>query len=161
MPSRPGVELKDLPGAPAPAATPAQRLRQLRALAGEFTLRQTDRKNVESDLRLLTQPLYRYENTEGDLIDGALFVFVQGTDPQAFLLIEDRQVDGAPRWQFAMARMIGVHLSARFRGREVWSVPTISWAQIFDPREPYANFSFPVVDAPRPPREEERRLSGR
>jgi hypothetical protein len=140
-PSRPGVEIKDIPGAPTPGATPAQRLRQMRALAAEFGVRQTDRKNVASDLRLLTQPLYRYEKTERDLIDGSLFVFVQGTDPQAFLMVEDRMVDGSPRWRFAMARMVGIHLAARFRGEEVWSVPTLPWSQIFNPTEPYAGFS--------------------
>ena len=33
-------------------------------------------------MRLLAQPIYRYENTKGDLIDGALFAFVLGTDPE-------------------------------------------------------------------------------
>ena len=32
-PTRPGVELKPIPDAPAPAASPAQRLRQIRELA--------------------------------------------------------------------------------------------------------------------------------
>ena len=37
-------------------------------------------------MRLLSQPLYRYEDTKGDLIDGGLFVFVHGgahRDPPA------------------------------------------------------------------------------
>ena len=51
-------------------------------------------------MRLLAQPIYRYENTKGDLIDGGLFVFVLGTDPEAFLLIEARRPQsGAPEWR--------------------------------------------------------------
>ena len=64
----------------------------MRALAQEFTGRQTNRAGVDSEMRLLAQPIYRYENTKGDLIDGGLFVFVQGTDPEMFLLIEARTV---------------------------------------------------------------------
>ena len=36
-PSRPGLELKPIPGAPAPADSAAARFRQMRALAQEFT----------------------------------------------------------------------------------------------------------------------------
>ena len=90
-PSGPGVELKPLSDAPPPAGTPAQRLRQIRDLSTRFTARQTDRKNVDRDMRLLAQPVFRYENTEGNLLDGALFVFALGTDPEALLLIEARR----------------------------------------------------------------------
>ena len=68
----------------------------MRDLAKEFTARQTDRKDIDRDLRLLAQPIYRYEKTEGDLIDGGLFAFVLGTDPEAFLMIEARRIDGTP-----------------------------------------------------------------
>ena len=90
-PSRPGLELKPIPDAPAPADSASARLRQMRALAQEFTGRQTTREGVDRDMRLLAQPIYRYENTKGDLIDGGLFVFVLGTDPEVFLLIEARR----------------------------------------------------------------------
>src|SRR5262249_7518542 len=41
-PTRPGVEFKPIPGAPTPAESAAARLRQMRALAQEFTSRQTN-----------------------------------------------------------------------------------------------------------------------
>ena len=50
--------------------------------AQEFTGRQTTREGVDRDMRLLTQPIYRYENTKGDLIDGGFFAFVLGTAPK-------------------------------------------------------------------------------
>ena len=49
-----------IPGSPKPAATPATRLRQMRTFAEEFRAELTDAKGT-SPLRLLTQPLYRYE----------------------------------------------------------------------------------------------------
>ena len=45
-PVRGGVEFRPLPGAPAPADTPARRLRQMRALAVEFSATKTDRKAI-------------------------------------------------------------------------------------------------------------------
>ena len=82
-PARPGVELKPIPGAPAPADSAAGRLRQMRALTREFTSRQTNRAGVDSAMRILSQPLFRYEGTRGDLIDGGLFVFVHGGAPRS------------------------------------------------------------------------------
>ena len=39
----------------------------------------------------LSQPLYRYGGDDSGVLDGGLFVFVQGTDPEVFLLIEARR----------------------------------------------------------------------
>ena len=142
----PGVEFKPLPDAPAPLGTPAQRFRQLRELSREFTARQTSRNGVDQDLRLLTQPLYRYERTEGDLIDGGLFVFTLGTDPQAFVLLEARSVNGGAQWQYAFARMNNVPLRATYRGREIWSVPALPRGEISGHRGPYTNFGFPLAE---------------
>jgi hypothetical protein len=142
-PSRPGLELKPVPGAPVPADSSAARLRQMRALAQEFTGRQTSREHVERDMRLLAQPIYRYENTKGDVIDGGLFVFVLGTDPEAFLLIEARRnKSGAPEWVFGATRMNSIDLRINHRGKEIWSAPEIPWSQVWDGTEPYCVFRF-------------------
>ncbi len=139
-PSRPGIDLKRIPGADIPAETPAQRLRQMRELAKEFTGRQTNRKGVEHDMRLLTQPIHRYEGTEQPLRDGALFAFVQGTDPEVFLVIEARQVGGKLEWQYSLSRMTSIELRVSHRGTLVWTVPVQSWDEVQDRREPYMSF---------------------
>jgi hypothetical protein len=142
-PGRRGLELQPIPGAPAPADSAAVRLRQMRALAQQFTGRQTNRAGVERDMRLLAQPLYRYENTKGDLIDGGLFACVQGTDPELFLLIEARrQRGGAPEWRFGATRMHGIDLRLKHRGQAIWSAPEIPLSQVFDSREPYCVFRY-------------------
>jgi hypothetical protein len=141
-PARPGVEFKPVSDAPAPAATAPQRLRQMRELAKDFTARQTDRAGVDRDMRLLNQPLYRYETTEGALIDGALFVFVLGTDPEAFLLLEDREVDGKPRWEYALARMNSIEIRVSHRGRALWTAEMMPYAVAAGHSAPYTTFRF-------------------
>src|SRR5262249_20230317 len=136
-PREAGVALRPLPDAPEPAATPTLRLRQLRDLARKFSASQTDRQGIDRDLRLLVQPIYRYEATEGDLIDGGLFVFVHATDPEVYLLLEARRAGGAPQWQYALARFNSVSLRASYRGREVWSAPTMPWGEVYSHARPY------------------------
>jgi hypothetical protein len=145
-PSRPGLELKPIPGAPVPADTAPARLRQMRSIAQQFTGSQTNREGVTRDMRLLAQPIYRYENTKGDLIDGGLFVFVLGTDPEAFLLIEARgKTGGSPEWQFGATRMNSIDLRITHRGREIWNAPEIPWSQVWDGTEPYCVFRFEMA----------------
>jgi hypothetical protein len=136
--SEPGVRLKPIPGAPPPAKTAAQRLRQIRELAKEFTARQTARNGIDYEMRLLLQPLYRYEGTEGDLVDGALFAFVHAGDPEVFLLIEARKLGDSALWQYALARFNSIYLAVSHKGREVWTVqPIVPWESVLDRRQPY------------------------
>jgi hypothetical protein len=129
-----GIELAPIPGAPKPAATPAERLRQMRELAHEFHAF-FDNPEDRSELRLLSQPLYRYEIKRPDMTDGALFAFVVTTDPEVLLLIETRPIDDAPVWHYAFARMSMVGLRAAHKDRNVWSVQWVNDRQA--PNQPY------------------------
>ncbi len=140
--NRPGVERKAIPGAPSPAATAAGRLRQIRALAREFEATQTTREGLTRELRLLPRPLYRYESTDPDVIDGGLFAFGPGTDPEIILLVEARKSPEGTRWEFAAARMNSIALKLSRKGAEAWSAPVIPWSQARDHREPYSLFIF-------------------
>ena len=82
-PARPGVEFKPIPGSPAPADSAAWRLRQMRGLRGSSPAARPTARGWTTAMRLLSQPLYRYEDTKGDLIDGGLFVFVHGAPPRS------------------------------------------------------------------------------
>src|SRR5206468_1146035 len=74
--------------------------------ADQFSASQTNENGITHDLRLLTRPLYRHASNDPNVSDGALFVFVQGTDPEAALLIEARLDErGQLAWQYALARM--------------------------------------------------------
>ena len=140
---KPGVEFRPIPDAPEPARTRSARSRQLRELARDFAGRETDRNRVDRDLRLLTQPLFRYETPEGEAAaDGALFGIAHGTDPDAILVIETRPGDGPgpPRWHFALVRMTTSALRITHKGREAWNVPLISYNAVYSHREPYTTF---------------------
>jgi hypothetical protein len=128
-------------------------LRQLRELAKGFAARQTDRKKVEREMRLLSQPICRYATDGGDVIDGGVFAFVVGTDPEVVLLIEARKADGVVTWQFGLARMASIAVRVAYRGNEVWSVPTLPWPDGLRIRtEPYILFQFGTVGAVSPQR---------
>jgi hypothetical protein len=142
-PSRAGIEMKPIPGAPVPAPAPAHRLRQMRELAANFAGREKLYEETERDTRLLSQPIYRYVDSQEPVVDGALFAFVQGTDPETFLLIEARRVDAKARWQYGLARMNHVAMRVSFRGQEVWTAPLLPWEQVTDRREPYVTLGVP------------------
>jgi hypothetical protein len=125
-PSKPGVTLRNVPDAPKPADTAVRRLSQMRALALEFDAVLTDKRRNNSGerqaLRLLTQPLYRYQSADSELVDGALFAFVLGTDPEVFLLLEARRAQETTKWQFGLARMNNDSLAVSHKDREVWRI---------------------------------------
>jgi len=142
-PAKPGVAFLPLPGAPQPGATAAARLRQMRELAGQFSV--VAGYGVASEqketLRLLTTPIFRYQSAAQGVMDGALFAFTKGTDPDAFLLIEARGEQDAPQWQFAFARFNGsCVMRATHKDVEVWHVEQLPGSTIADPKQPYFNF---------------------
>lgn len=125
---RPGVAFRAVPEAPAPASSAPARLRQMQAIARDFSAENTHEKTGKNELRLMPKPLYRYEPTDPNLIDGALFCLAHGTDPEVFLLIEARQPGSrAAEWQYALARFSDLPLKASYKGKEVWSVGPGQW----------------------------------
>lgn len=72
---------------------------------------------------MLPQPLYRYESRRSDILDGAVFAFVQGTDPESLLLLEAFQKGNGFEWQFAFARRTSGELEGRHQDAVVWHVP--------------------------------------
>ncbi len=145
-PRQSSVKFADIPGAPAPAESPTQRLRQMKALAEQFqsTLVGWKADNTDrEELRLLQRPLYRYEiKDDGPILDGAVFAFVMGTDPESLLLIESVNVNGAPRWQFAFARRTSGELEGRHRDKVVWNAPR--YPETKDPQRPHFSKTTPI-----------------
>ena len=126
--TRPGLEWKPIPNAPAPADTPPGRDRQARRLAERFSADEVTPKNVRSHLRLLTTALHHYDTSDSPVSrGGALFAFCQATDPQLLLLIEARKSGAGYRWEYAVAGFSNMDLYLRLDGREVWrDVPAFS-----------------------------------
>jgi hypothetical protein len=119
-----GLDRKELTEAPAPAATPAARLIQMKKLAQEFSGYETNPMGKRWDLRLLPAPLYRYPTAKTGVIDGTLFALVssEGTDPEVLLLIEAKEIDGKTRWEYACGRYSDRNLFVQRNDKEVWSM---------------------------------------
>jgi hypothetical protein len=119
-----GLKRMVVEGAPKPADSSAARLTQMRQLARAFTVR------MEADgpweLRLLTQPLLRYGDAGGQVIDGGLFAYVwpKGTDPEMILLLECRRTDEGLIWHYAPVRFTTRPIWLSLGEREVWRVET-------------------------------------
>jgi len=153
-PGGPGIELTPIEAAPPPARSAAQRLAQIRAMAREFSAATRDAQDHRWELRLLSQPLYRYESTDPEVVDGALFAFVTsaGTDPEALLVIEARQPPGGgmPVWYRALARFTDLNLSVLYKGTEVFSAPIGNIQQMY-PNQQYRLFTDRIIpDVPAP-----------
>jgi hypothetical protein len=151
-PLAPGVELAAVAGAPRPARSAAQRLSQMRTLCRDFSASTRDQTDRRLELRLLPQPIYRYESTDPDVVDGALFAFVIATDPEALLVIEARKPapDGDPVWNYAVCRMTDLELTVRHKGKEVFTAPLIPYgAPQQDPKHRFRVFhdrNIPAVE---------------
>jgi len=144
-----GVTFRPVPVTFVPAGSARLRTIQLKNMARDFSASLHGEKET-NELRLLAQPLYRYEETKpprgnivqratdaaartvtGDdggrvsetLLDGAIFSFALGTDPEALLLLEARPAEGIPggwQWEYAFARFHYDGIIARRAGQEVW-----------------------------------------
>lgn len=122
-PSKAGVRYEPLPDASRPAETPEKRLRQMRAIAEEFTTNHYYKRRTWNKLRLLTKPFARYGKEGSSVLDGCLFCFAHGTDPEVLLLVEADQTKDGSAWQFAFAPMTTFAVNASWKGKEVWSLP--------------------------------------
>jgi hypothetical protein len=120
-----------------PADREGRRAQQMRDIARRFAADLVHPSKGRNVLRLLPQPVYRYEKLPRELLDGALFAFVQGTDPEVFLLIEAEKTDGGARWRYAASRMNMFELHLSLDDKEVWNAPEMTWNDVADRRGPY------------------------
>lgn len=142
----PALKFQPLPKAEVPSDVVGNRLGQMRTFSRRFAARLIDERNGEKvtrELRLMNQPVYRYASKDHGIVDGSIFAFVEGTDPEIWLLLEAAQGKSAPRWQYALARMNSSELvvtlddkelQAFERIEEAWNHPNASYTLInFEP----------------------------
>lgn len=145
QPREPSVKFADIPGAPVPEATRAGRLRQLKVLSERFQATMLGWKADATDreeLRLLPRPLYRYEPKAGDIVDGAVFAFVMGTDPEVLLQLEVVKAGEKTTWQYAFTRRTSGKLEGRLDQSVVWSAEHFPVQN--DPRRPHFCIGRPL-----------------
>lgn len=120
------------------AKTTALRSREMRVIAREFAARVLRGAQPSIPLRLLPTPVYRYSSQpkagELTVVDGALFCFVQGTDPEIILMLE--AVTDAEQqlvWRYSIGRMSRFKLEVEHQGELVKEFP---WSPL-DATRPY------------------------
>jgi hypothetical protein len=139
-PEKAGMSFRALPGSPpAPAELAALRLSQMRKMLGDFSA-SMGRDWWRNELRMLRQPIYRYGDERGDVLDGAVFDFGQGTDPELLVTIEACR-DGISKpnyWRYAPARLNMGTLELKHNDSIVWSIE--DWNHRLDPAATYITF---------------------
>jgi hypothetical protein len=122
-PNGAGFVRKPLPDAPKPAANLKLRLTQMRQQAERFTA-DFEIKSVKGkeELRLMTQPLYRYTADKG-AVEGAIFALAHNSDPELMLVLELTNLGGdKPAWSYAPVRMSSALMRLRLDDKQVWEV---------------------------------------
>lgn len=114
------LQVQPLDGAPAPAASAAGRLSQMRQQARRF---QVSEKLLNLDVvecRLLTQPIDRYQPAPGKISDGAIFAFANGTNPELGLVLECDDKG----WSYGAVRLSAAESTLELDGRQVARFPS-------------------------------------
>lgn len=115
-----GTDLKLTPfqDAPAPANSSAARLAQMRRLARRFVAKETLGDNV-IECRLLSQPIDRYQSDADGIVDGAIFAYANGTNPELGVVLEaDKE-----GYRYGAIRLGAAKSSLYLNEREVVSFP--------------------------------------
>ena len=127
---KPGITWQTLTDKP--AQTRAARMIQMRELARQFSVELIkDAENRErTQMRLLSQPVYRYEEST-EVLDGAIFGFTgTGTNPDLLLLL-----DLPPKgdWRFGAAGMTAEGLRIKRKDSIVLEIPhTVGKGNVFE-----------------------------
>ena len=142
-----------------PAASGSARLRQLKSLVRRFTAHEVgDPDNSRFELRLLVQPIHRYDDPPSGVQDGAAFVFAHGTNPELIVLIEALGADTErAAWHYSVFPSSSAQLHLHIDGREAWTRPGAPNV-VGRPNDDYWLFSLPVES--RLPRDEENSSTG-
>jgi hypothetical protein len=92
-------------------------------------------------------PLLRYSSVSDKIIDGALFAFAQGTNPEALVLVEAVESETGRVWRAAPSRLSGYQMRGWHKDRLVLDVekvqPAIRTASLFQRSRTVSPFSFP------------------
>lgn len=119
-PKGPAIEWTKLLYPPPVAKAKKLQMSQLRQIARRFHAVDVGAKNRR--YRFLSSPVYSYDAPKQGVLQGAMFVFASGTDPELLLLIElreDRETNTkAHHW--ALARMNRSEMKAYLDDEVVW-----------------------------------------
>lgn len=118
-----GTDLKmlKLPNAPKPAAKTRTRRLQMKQLIKRFFVRE-ENFGKKTQCRLMPQPIDRYQAPKDGILEGAVFAFAIGTNPELALVLECDQT----RWSYGMVRLSAAALFATLDKVPAQSFPKLN-----------------------------------
>ena len=116
----------------------------MKRLMEKLSAYQVGRTGRRYELRLMPKPLLRYSNPKEKLLDGAIFAFSYGTNPELLALIEAQgDAPESAEWRVGFARCGTAEPHVLLNDDEIFHLP---YATQTGPEDPYWNFThkFPV-----------------
>lgn len=119
---QPGVIRHPIPDSGEPSEKAALRLTQARQIRQRFAAHEKEGTDGRVELRPLSNPIYRYKDEESGVIDGLLFAFANGTNPEVLLVLEAQHetATSTAMWTYGLAQMTGAGVYASLDDREIW-----------------------------------------
>ncbi|HZL87943.1 MAG TPA: hypothetical protein VFB96_06160 [Pirellulaceae bacterium] len=137
-PTSTDLRMAPLDKAPSPADTPRGRLVQMRQLARRFTVQETlPPGDNKIECRLLAQPIDRYDGGQEKVLDGAIFAFANGTNPEVALLLECTERE----WFFGLARLSSAALQANLDGQSCFEAARVT---LSGAKDSYAGMGYSI-----------------
>lgn len=121
--TEPGLTMEPISNTREPAGSATLRRLQMKRLAQQFEVTIWNEVDNSDQMRLLPTPICRYSNPDAQLLDGAVFGFTMGTNPDVLVVIEADLSDGAAEWRFGCVCMTSAGFEVRFKDRVVFDVP--------------------------------------
>lgn len=118
----PKFAMTNFTDSPEPDSLPERRIRQMKNLVRGFRASEKIDGSA-SELRLLSQPVCRYDDLERGIRDGAVFVFALGTNPEILALIEAAKEPS--EWRYGFARLSSLELRVELDGSVIWKRPNV------------------------------------
>lgn len=108
---------------PEPSRSEPARLLQMKELLTSYQADADEDGNL-SQLRLLPRQVHRYRSPEEKIEDGAMFLFVSGTNPEVLVQVE-AITDSERGWRIGFARMAASRLKITSGDKTVWEAERI------------------------------------
>lgn len=112
-----GIEWHTLADNAPPVKSRTLRLVQMRKIVSGI---QATIGTGESELRLMPQPIYRYPESTRGALDGAMFAFVMGTDPELLVIVEAVE-DAAAQWRIGFVHFTNAPVEAQLNDSKIFT----------------------------------------
>lgn len=122
-PEKRGIQMPSVKDAKPPRNSKALRLVQMKNIVRQFSAKELFEDREPYVLRLQSNPLLRYTSPKQKIVDGALFAFTNGTDPEVLVLVELTGTEESPEWQIGFAPLTSYSAEVRKQKSVVWKCP--------------------------------------